>query len=343
MGWQRLSLRYHLPSMIRTRLASLACLLTCTLSLTAGEAPAPLRIAVVPKGTTHEFWKSVHAGAVKAQREAVAAGRPVELIWRGPVREDDRTAQIDVVQGFVGQRVHGIVLAPLDSRALVAPVNLAATARVPVVIIDSALESKKPVGFVATDNRAGGRLAGEHLIRLLGGQGRVLMLRYAPGSASTQEREDGFLDALKAAPGITVVSSDQYAGATMASALTASETLLNRFGADLQGVFTPNESSSAGMAKALKDRSLAGRIKQVGFDASPVLVTALKAGEIQGLVVQDPFGMGYTGMQQMLAHLRGETPPVSTPLPPRLVTADNLHEPAVQQVVAPPLREFLGE
>src|ERR1700753_1165960 len=135
-------------------------------------------IAVIPKGTLHEFWRSVHAGAVKAQRELADKGVKVELIWKGPLREDDRDQQIQVVENFMTRRVSGIILAPLDSQALVAPVNNAGTAHVPVGIFDSALKSDKYVSFVATDNFKGGQLAAEHMGHLLGGKGSVVMLRY---------------------------------------------------------------------------------------------------------------------------------------------------------------------
>src|ERR1700682_2403518 len=137
-----------------------------------------LTIAVIPKGTTHEFWKSIHAGAVKAARELTAQGTEVDLNWKGPLREDDREQQIQVVEGFMSQGVNGIVLAPLDSRALVRPVEEGKRAGVPTVIIDSALESNQITSFVATDNRKGGTLAADRMGELLNGKGKVLLLRY---------------------------------------------------------------------------------------------------------------------------------------------------------------------
>ena len=187
-------------------------------------------IAVIPKGTTHEFWKSIHAGAVKAQQEFVAQGVPVEVIWKGPLREDDRDQQIQVVENFASRHVSGIVLAPLDSQALVNPVASAVQAGIPVVVMDSGLKSDKYVSFVATDNFKGGQLAGECMAKLLNGKGNVILLRYAVGSASTEEREKGFLDAMAKYPGIKMISSDQYAGATVETAYQASQNLLNRFG-----------------------------------------------------------------------------------------------------------------
>src|SRR5690349_3808430 len=149
-------------------------------------------IAVIPKGTTHEFWKSIHAGAIQASQELTAAGDSVNIIWKGPLREDDREQQIQVVEGFLTQGVNGIVLAPLDRRALVRPVEDAKNAGVPTVIIDSGLESDAMVSYVATDNYKGGTLAADRIGQLLNGKGKVLVLRLQEGSASTEERERGF-------------------------------------------------------------------------------------------------------------------------------------------------------
>src|SRR5437016_3199875 len=246
-----------------------------------------LTIAVIPKGTSHEFWKSIHAGAIKAQRELSTNGAPVEIIWKGPLREDDREQQIQVVEGFTSQGVNGIVLAPLDSRALARPVEEAKNAGVPTVIIDSALESNSIASFVATDNRKGGMLGADRLGEVLGGKGKVILLRYAEGSASTEEREAGFLQEMKQKfPNIELISTDQYAGATRDTAKRASENLLNRFGDDLQGIFCPNESTTAGMLSALQDIGKAGKVMFVGFDTSQLFVDAMRAKQLQGIVVQ---------------------------------------------------------
>src|ERR1700754_1985694 len=242
-----------------------------------------LTIAVIPKGTTHEFWKSIHAGSNKAASEITSQGTDIEVIWKGPLREDDREQQIQVVEGFAAQGVNGIVLAPLDDRALARQIADAKWAGVPTVIIESGLQSKDFVSFVATDNRKGGSLAGDRMGQLLNGKGKVLVLRYAEGSASTTEREAGFIDTIKQKfPEIDLVSTDQYAGATRDTAKRASENLLNRFGDEVQGVFTVNESSTAGMLLALQDINKAGKIMFVGFDASDTFVTAMNAKQLHG-------------------------------------------------------------
>ncbi|MEM7388192.1 MAG: substrate-binding domain-containing protein, partial [Verrucomicrobiota bacterium] len=185
------------------------------------------RIAVIPKGTTHEFWQSIHAGAIKAQNELKEAGEDVEIIWQGPLKEDDREQQLQIVENFTVKRVSAIVLAPLDDQALVSPVRTATEAGIPVVVIDSGLKSDDYVSFVATDNYKGGVMAAEHMAELLGGQGNVMVLRYQVGSASTTKRENGFLETMAKHSGIKVISSDQYAGATRNKALDKSESLLN--------------------------------------------------------------------------------------------------------------------
>src|SRR5213080_620584 len=149
-----------MANVIKSVLAILAII--CGL-LPAYSAPPPYTIAVIPKGTTHEFWKSINAGAVKAEQECNAQGTKVQIIWKGPLREDDRDQQLQVVENFTTRHVSAIVLAPLDSQALVRPVNNAVAAGVPVVIIDSDLKSDKHVSFVATDNYKGGQMAGEEM------------------------------------------------------------------------------------------------------------------------------------------------------------------------------------
>jgi len=309
---------------------------------TAANDKKKLTIAVIPKGTTHEFWKSIHAGSNKAAEELKAQGTDIEVIWKGPLREDDREQQIQVVEGFAAQGVSGIVLAPLDDRALARPVADARRAGVPTVIIDSGLQSEEIVSFVATDNRKGGSLAADRMGQLLGGKGKVLMLRYAEGSASTTERETGFIEQIKAKfPEIELVSTDQYAGATRDTAKRASENLLNRFGDQVQGIFTPNESSTAGMLLALEDIGKAGKVSFVGFDVSQRFIDALNSGQLHGIVVQNPFNMGYLGVKTMVDKLLGRTVEKKIDTGVMLVTKDNMQSPEVQTLLRPPLEQYL--
>jgi len=325
----------------------LLCLLYCGLSVglvvrgqerpaapgrpqAAEPAQRRYTIAVIPKGTTHVFWKSVEAGAKKAGEEL-----GVEVVWKGPLKESDRAQQIQVMQQFVSQGVDGIALAPLDFKALVRPVQAAAGQGIPVVIFDSALEGQPGrdfVSYVATNNELGGRLGGQRLAEVLGGAGRVVLLRYMVGSASTEERERGFLDALSKHAGIRVIVDNRYAGATAGEAKNQALNMLDQI-RQADGIFCPNESSTLGMLLALRQEGLAGKVRFVGFDASPPLVKALAAGEIDALVVQNPRKMGYTAVATLVRHLDGQRvePVIDTGV--AVVTRQNMDDPDIKPLI----------
>ena len=298
---------------------------------------SPLTVAVIPKGTSHAFWQSIRAGAERAGREL-----GVTVIWRGPLREDDRDSQVSEVEGFVSRGVSGIVLAPLDESALVQPVAEAGRKKIPVVIFDSGLKGEGYVSFVATDNIKGGRLGGERLAQSLGGKGKVVLLRYAEGHDSTGKREQGFLDAMQATPGIEVVSSNQYVGADVEGAYKKIEAILNTYkrpGGSLgvDGIFAANESSSFALLRVLQDNGWAGKVKFVGFDASPNLVKGLREGGIDGLVVQDPVRMGYTAVKTMVAHLRGQPVEKWIDTGVQVATKENMANPDIKALLEPDL------
>jgi ribose transport system substrate-binding protein len=298
-------------------------------------------LAVIPKGTSHVFWQSIHAGARKAATEL-----GVEVIWRGPLREDDRDSQVSEVEGFISRGVSGIVLAPLDETALARPVAAAAKSGIPVVIIDSGLKGEGYVSFVATDNEKGGRLGGEHLARVMGGKGKVVLLRYAEGSDSTNKREEGFLEVMKENPGLEVVSSNQYAGSDVESAYKRAEAILSTYkrpdgSLGVNGIFCPNESSAFGMLRVLQDNGWAGKVHFVGFDASPKLVEGLRDGHIDGLVLQDPVRMGYLGVKTIVAHLRGQTVEKRIDTGVHLATREVMDQPEMRELLAPDLSKWL--
>lgn len=296
-----------------------------------------LTIAVIPKGTTHEFWKSIHAGAVKAARKD-----GTNILWKGPAREDARADQIKVVEDFTTRGVDGIVIAPLDDIALVGPLKEAEDEGIPIVVIDSGIRWDGYVSFVATDNYQGGVLAANEMGRLLDGKGRVVVLRYVVGSASTMKRESGFLETIKKSwPGITVVSSNQYGGATPEGCLSAAENLLNKYD-DIDGVFAPCEPVSVAFMQSLKSTSRKSGVKLVGFDASEALVAGLDNGAIDALVVQDPMAMGEKGVDAIVAHIQGKTVEKFIDTGCHVVTRANMTEPNMQRLLDPPLEKYLG-
>ncbi len=317
----------------------------CLLVLSCGKSEqskshqnetSKLKIAVIPKGTTHEFWKAIHTGAVRASREL-----EVEILWKGPQREDDRAQQIIVVEDFISLGVNGIVLAPLDDRALCRPVQDAVRENIPVVIIDSGLQGEDYVSFVATDNYKGGVLAAKKLGELLQGKGDIFLIRYQAGSASTTKREKGFFDTITAEfPEISLLVQDQYAGSTTETAFQRAENLLSRF-PDVDGIFCPNESSTFGTLRAIQEAGVAGKVKFVGFDSSVKLVQALRDGHIHGLVLQNPMKMGYLGVKQMVLHLKGQKIEMRIDTGVYLATRENMDDPDIKSLLMPDLSSYL--
>ena len=291
------------------------------------------QIAVIPKGTTHVFWKSVHAGAQKAAREL----GNVEIYWKGAYSEGDQVGQIQVVENCVVEQFKGIVLAPLDRTALVHVVREAKKQGIPTVIFDSALDDESSiVSYVATDNYRSGQLAARELGKRLGGKGNAILLRYAPGSESTEQREKGFLDAItKEFPDVKMLSDNQYAGTTQESALDKSLALLSQFGDQVQGIFTVCEPITVGMLKALEQEGLAGKVVFIGFDPSPHLIQAMSQGKIQGIVLQDPVNMGYQGVKTMVAHLEGKPVAKRIPTGETVATPENMNTPEIKRLLSP--------
>jgi ribose transport system substrate-binding protein len=320
-------------------LISIGFLVSCNKD---SEGPSKRTIAVIPKGTMHEFWKSIHAGAVKAAKEC-----DVEIIWKGPLKEDDREDQIKVVENMIIRGVDGIVLAPLDDAALRNPVKDATRSGIPVVIFDSDLQSKYQVSFVATDNYVGGQKAGKYLAEKLGGKGKVILMRYAEGSASTEKRERGFLDAIKEHDGIELVSSNQYAGATVETAIKASKNLLVTFensegNLSIDGIFCPNETRTFGMLRVLQDAGWAGSVIFVGFDSTELLIQGMRKGYLHGVVVQDPINMGYLSVKTLVQHLEGRTIEKKIDTGSTLITLENMDQPEMKALLKPDFPKWLN-
>jgi len=302
-------------------------------------SPGTLTIAVIPKGTSHIFWQSIHAGANQAAKEAGA-----EIIWRGPLREDDRDSQVSEVEGFVTRGVSGIVLAPLDEAALAGPVADAKARNIPVVVFDSGLKGEDYVSFVATDNVKGGELGGERLAEAMKGAGKVILLRYAEGHDSTAKREEGFLNAMKAHPKIEVVSSNQYVGADVEGAYKRAESILSTYkkpdgSLGIDGIFTPNESSTFATLRVLQDNGWAGKVHFVGFDSSENMVKALHDRTLDGLVVQDPVKMGYLAVKTMVAHIKGQHVERRIDTGVHVATPDNMDQPDMKALLHPDLAQ----
>ena len=299
--------------------------LSCNRAGSGGGSGKP-KIAVIPKGVSHNFWLSIKAGADDAGKEFGA-----EIIWKGPAKETDYTQQINIVEDFVNKKVDGIVLAPSSGDSLVNPAKKAKEAGIPVVIIDSGIKWEDYVSYISTDNFKGGVIAAERMAEILGGKGKVAILANDTGSVSTEEREKGFKETIeKKFPNIKIVAFD-YGGADRAKSANKAEDFITRI-PDLNGIFASNESSAVGALRAINVKAVQGKVKLVGFDSSPDIVAGVKAGIIDSLVLQDPYKMGYEGVKAVLNHKNGKPVERRIDTGVELLTKENMDTPKMQKL-----------
>ncbi|MBM3747578.1 MAG: substrate-binding domain-containing protein [Acidobacteria bacterium] len=293
-----------------------------------------LVVGVVPKGANHIFWQTVYAGALKAAQEF-----GFEVEWNAPALEIDASRQIEILESMVNRRLAGIVVAPVDRQALIAVIERASRESIPVAVFDSEVDTDQRISYVATDNTEAGRMAARRLGQILGGKGKVGIIGFMPGSASTMQREDGFQDEIrKLFPGINIVGL-QFGQANRAKAMAATENLLTAH-PDLAGLYADNESSTSGTVQALKSRR-ARQVKLVAMDASEALVEDLRAGWIDSLVVQNPFKMGYESARAVGLHLRGQQPAKHLDSGATLVLASDLDRPEIRELLFPDIQRWL--
>ena len=318
------------------RLLSLTCCATLLLYAIAcdksGSSSGGVTIGVVPKGTTHVFWKSVKAGADRAGKELGVA-----IKWDGPPDEKEINTQDRIIGDMINRGVNALVVAPVDKTALTTSMENAKK-KMPVVVFDSGSDFKDYNAFVATDNYKGGQLAAEQMVKLLEGAKNVelAMIRYQAGSASTMDRERGFLDVVKKARPDIKLYEDQFAGSTGDEASKLMSNLLQAH-PNISAVYGSNESTTRGALGALEQAKKLGQVKFVGFDSSPELVDALDKGQIQALVLQDPVKMGYLSVKAAVAAVRGEKVEKEQPITPTLVTQENKGQPEIQALLRPKL------
>lgn len=297
-----------------------------------GGGMSKMKIAVIPKGTAHSFWQTVKAGADAAGRE-----ENVEIVWVGPAKENDVTDQINVLQNQASGGVNGVVIAATDASALVDPVKAVQAKGIPVVTIDSGLTDKEAsLCYIATDNVEGGRRAADSLAKEIGEKGKVGLLGFSKGSASSDQRDQGFVEGISKYPNISIVSK-LYTDSEVAKAVDQTNNMLTA-NPDIKGIFASNEPNGVGAAQVFKQRGISGRIKLVAYDSSKEEIEALKDGVIQATVVQDPYQMGYKGVKTVLKAIRKQ--PITEKFIDSgmtVVTKANLDTPEVQKLVNPPI------
>ncbi len=283
-----------------------------------GESDARYTFAVIPKAVGFDFWNSVKGGAEQAAQEL----SDVRVIWKGMHDETDVAGQVALVESFINQGVDAIVIAAADSRGLVPVLRKANDAGITLITIDSNTDPQVSQSFIATNNEDAAAQAADLIAEALQGQGSVALIPYVAGASTSNAREQGFRRRLAAHPGLKLVAT-QYSNSDYGRAMTVTEDILTAH-PNLSAIFAANEPSVLGAAQAIRSRGATGKVILVGFDASPRQIEGVRDGSIYGLIVQDPFRMGYEGVMRAYAALNGEDVPEQIDSGSRVVTRENV-------------------
>lgn len=295
----------------------------------AGRQEESKTIVFIPKSTSATFYLFLLQGARDKAEEL-----GYEIQYAGPATEADINAQVDFVRNVAARKPAGILLAALDTEALIPPVQEAIAAGIPVVMVDSGIDSRDPFGSFVTDQYAGGYMAGEEMARILGGEGLVANLGIQAGSISAQ-RSVGFADAVAKYPNMRVLQT-QWTNADAATSLNIASDLLTG-NPDIKGFFSAAAPIAIGIAQAVKGKGVAGQVAIVTFDPSPETLPLFEDGTINAIIAQDPYQMGYRGVevvhQQRTGSLNAKQ---NVELPPVLITPQNYRQPEIQELVQTP-------
>ena len=262
-----------------------------------GEKPY---IAIVSKGSQHQFWQAVQKGA-----EEEAAAKGATITYEGPASESEVDKQLTMLQTALDKKPAAICFAALDSRAAGPLLQKAKDANIPVVGFDSGVESDIPVTTVSTDNIAAAGEAADQMAKLIGDSGKVAVIVHDQTSQTGITRRDGFVNRMKEShPNIEVVAVEYGAGDPVKSADLAKAIMTAH--PDIKGFFGANEGSAKGVLNALKETSKEGKIVAVGYDSGQQQIDAIKSGVMAGAITQNPVGIGAKCVSAALDAIAGK-------------------------------------
>lgn len=293
---------------------------------------APVQLAVVPKAIGFDFWEQVRLGAECAAQKAEGE---VDVQWDGVTAETDVNGQVNLLQNFIQQGVDGLVYAATDAKVLYQVTKSAKDQGVTVVNIDSGTNPQpEDVPVFATDNVAAARKVPDLLAKELGEEGgKIAFIPFQQGTLTNEQREEGFKEGLKQHPELKLVA-EQSSQSDYNTALRVTEDILTA-NPDLDGIFAANEPGVLGAAEAVRKAGKAGEVVIVGWDASSEEVQGVRDGVISALVVQNPFRMGYDGVNAAVKMVRQGVEVKGQDTGATIVTKDNVEDPQVQAVLNP--------
>jgi ribose transport system substrate-binding protein len=293
------------------------------------NGPKALKIIAVPKSLASSYWTIVENGV-----KCAASKLPnVNIVWNGVQTDTQISDQISLLQNYITQSPDGILYAATDAKALYSVTQQAMSANIPIYNFDSGT-TPQPVPLFATDNTAAAAKAADLMGQLLNGTGKIAVLEFVPGSATNDQRVNGFKQELAAKyPGIQIVA-DQADGSDSAKALSLTQNILSAH-PDIKGIYAANQQGGEGAASALSAAGLGGKVHLISFDSSTPLVSALQNGVLDAMVVQNPFKMGFDSLNAMVKQIRNGVQAQSEDTGVTLVTKANFNDPAIQALLNP--------
>lgn len=293
------------------------------------QAKEDIYIPVVSKGYQHEFWQTVKLGSDTAAKEL-----GVKTSFVGPAAETQISEQIQLMEDMMARKPDAILLAALDTNALVSPVEEAKSRNIEIATFDSGINSEIPKSFIATNNVKAGSDAAMALGKMLGGKGQVGIVAHVAGTQNAIQRSEGFINAMKQYyPNIDVLEV-QYSDGDPQKAMDKTIDM-HRANPNLSAVYATNEGATVGVANAIDSMNLSGKVLVMGFDSTEGIISFLKAGTIQGFVVQDAYQIGYQGLRTLYHVLEGKKVPAVIDIPVKVVTAKNIDDPEMQTLLYP--------
>lgn len=276
-------------------LSMMFCLCGCEQTQTQVADQEQKRIAVICKGEQHQFWQTVKAGAEEAGEEL-----GVKITFEAPPDESQIDVQIEMVKKAIEEKADAILLAPLDTDRLNDVIDQADAEGIPVLTLDSDVTTDARVATIGTDNITGGAIAARNAIEQIGTEGKVAVIVHVRGAQTAIEREKGFVDEINKYDGLQVVGSESCNGDPDLAKEQAEEFIKKN--PDLKCIYATNEGSALGAAQAVQDTG----ITVIGFDSSDDEIRYLQDGWIQGMMVQNPYNMGYLGVRNIYKAMQGK-------------------------------------
>jgi ribose transport system substrate-binding protein len=270
---------------------------------TQQQAAGEIYIPVISKGFQHQFWQAVKEGAEKAARDY-----SVRITFEGPESESQVDKQVEMLQAALDKKPRAIVLAALDSKAVIPLLERAKAANIPVVGFDSGVDSDIPVTTAATDNIAASGAAADKMAELIGGEGEVAVIVHDQTSRTGIDRRDGFLNRMKEKHSRVTIVDVQYGGGDHLKSTDLAKAMIQSH-PNLKGFFGANEGSAIGVLNAVKEMNKQGSIVVIGYDSGKQQIDAIRSGVEAGAITQDPIGIGYKAVEAAVRAIKGEQLP----------------------------------